>query len=430
MAEEDRTLWAQLAPPAPATGPLAGDAEAEVAIVGGGFLGLSSALHLAEAGVSVVLVEASRIGYGASGRNTGFVVPSLRSGLGRDALVAKLGPVGGRLFDLAGRSADTVFALAERHGIACDAERSGWIAAAHTPAALERLRNQAAAWEGSGKEVAILDAAALKARTGIVHYHGALFDPAGGQINPLAFARGLAAAAMAKGARIHAGSAATAFAPDGGGWTVTTERGRVKARRLLLATNALVGPLAPAMAASIIPVVAHQVATERLAPAVRDAILIGRPCLADTRRHTFAVRLSPDDRLVTGGLVAGGPGALARAARVFLGRLGRRFPALPPLRAEFVWRGTIATTPDFLPRLFQIGPGAYAAIGCNGRGVAMTTTLGRELAPLLAGAIGPEDLPLPTSQPQPIRAHWLVRHGPQLWLPWSNLRDRLETGLG
>ncbi|WP_291747127.1 FAD-binding oxidoreductase [Bauldia sp.] len=425
----DRTLWAALAPPAPPTSSLEQSVDVDVAIVGAGFMGLSTALHLAEAGVSTAVLEAERIGFGASGRNTGFVVPSLRASLGIEALREKLGVYGDRLWALVGSSAGIVFDLAARHRLDCAAERTGWVSVAHTEAAMADLRTLAGAWADAGRSVELLDAAGTKERLGIRGYHGALLDPAGGQINPLAFVRGLARVALDKGARVFTQSPARRIERTGERWTVHTDRGRVVAPRLLLATNAMGGSLAPRLATSIVPVVAYQVATQPLGATDLDAILKGRPCVADTRRHTFAVRLSEDNRLVTGGLVFGNASAIRRARSIFIPRLAQRFPSLPPLTSEFTWRGMIATTPDFLPRLYTLGPDFFAAIGCNGRGVAMTTTLGRELASFLSGARAEADLPLPVQPPEPRTAHSLVRFGPAMWLLWSNLCDRLETGM-
>jgi glycine/D-amino acid oxidase-like deaminating enzyme len=137
------------------------------------------------------------------------------------------------------------------------------------------------------------------------------------------------------------------------------------------------------------------------------------------------VRLSPDNRLVTGGLVVAGPGSLGRAVRSFARRLARFFPGLGQFEAEYVWDGVIASTTTGLPTVTTIAPGLDAAIGCNGRGVALTTALGAELARRLAGAQGgvlPEE-----DSPKDIAFHRLISLGPSLWLPWSNFRDWIET---
>ncbi|MBB5753720.1 NAD(P)/FAD-dependent oxidoreductase [Prosthecomicrobium pneumaticum] len=425
-----RTLWSALAPAAPPTPPLDGMARADVVIVGAGLLGLSAALHLAETGVDVAVLEAAEPGFGASGRNTGFVVPSLRTSLGPGDVTARLGAHGEPLTRLVGQSGTIVFGLIRRLGIACAAEQTGWMQPAHSAAMMRTLETRQRDWAARGRTVTILDAAETARRAGIAFYHGALVDPTGGQINPLAYARGLAAAAIGAGARIHAASRVAALDRADGGWLVRTARGAVRADRVLLTTNALVDALEPSMAASIIPVRVHQIATEPLAEAFADRLLVGRSPLADTRRHTFALRWSPDGRLVTGGMVMPGPGALGRAERGFLARLRRFVPGLGPVRADFVWNGVIAATLDQMPRFVDLAPGLDAAIGCNGRGVALTTALGREIAGLYAGRIAAADFPLPHGRPEKVPGHFMARHGPALWLPWSNWRDDRESAAG
>lgn len=423
-----RSLWSALAPPGAHYDPLAGDIETEVAVVGSGFLGLSTALHLAEAGRRVVLLEAEEPGFGASGRNTGFVVPSLRTGLGPADVRALVGEAGERLMRLVGASGDAVFDLVARHGIDCSAERTGWLQPAHTPAMLEILRQREADWQGLGRKVDILTAAETARKVGADHYPGALFDPTGGQLNPLAYARGLARAATAAGVTIHASTPVVGIDTGGARPLVRTARGNVVADRVLLTTNALVGDLCPEVATSIVPVRVFQIATQRLEGEAVANILPDRTPVADTRRHTLAVRWSPDNRLVTGGMVLPGSGRFERAKTVFLRRMERLYPALPPLRAEYVWTGVIAATLDSMPRFMHVRPNVDAAIGCNGRGVALTTALAERIAALYSGMIGEEEFPLPCIAPQRIGMHPLVRHGPTLWLPWSNLRDRLDTG--
>ena len=424
------SLWQTLAPPAPSMPPLGGERRCDVAVVGGGFLGLSTALHLAEAGASVVVVEAETAGFGASGRNTGFVVPALKSTLGPADVEAAIGPAHAeRLVDLVGGSGRHLFDLVRRHAIACDAEETGWMQPAHTADVARILEARVGEWHARGRtDVCLLDGRQTEARLGIAGYPAALMIPTGGQLNPLAYARGLARAAIAAGAAVHAASRVTAMAPAAGGWRLRTLGGSVRAERVLLATNALVGELAPAVRDAVIPVRVHQVATQPLGAEACAAILPGRQPASDTRRHTFAVRWSPDGRLVTGGLVIGGPGAARRAARKFVRRLAAFFPDNGPFDAAHVWSGVIAVLPSSLPAFFSLAPGLDAAIGCNGRGVALTTALGHVLAGHYAGQIAAGDLPLPFRPATRAPNRRFAAIGPSLWLPWSELRDRLETG--
>ena len=277
-------------------------------------------------------------------------------------------------------------------------------------------------------DVRLLDADETASLLGTPGYPAAILVPSGGQINPLAYARGLARAAIAAGAAIHSGSRVVSIARAAGGWSLGTGQGSLRADRVVLATNALVAALCPAVRDAVIPVRVHQIATARLGEGAGAAILPGQMPASDTRRHTFAIRWSPDGRLVTGGLVIGGPGAERRAARKFTARLSAFFPGHGPYRAEHVWSGVIAVLPTSLPALFSVAPGLDAAIGCNGRGVALTTAMGRELARHYAGQLAAADLPLPFRPPAPAPNRRLASIGPSLWLPWSELRDRLDTG--
>lgn len=428
MTEPAGSLWEALSPPLPPFAPLEGAATADLAIVGGGFLGLSAALHATEAGLDVLLLESHQPGFGASGRNTGFVVPSLKTSLGPAEVTAALGPVhADRLLRLVAGSGRGVFDLIDRLGIDCGAVRNGWLQPAHFRAAATMLGARLPRLREAGVDADWLDPAEMARRTGIPGFHGGIRVASGGQLTPLAYARGLALAASAAGARLHGDSPVTAIAPEGAGWRLATARGAVTARRVLMTTNALIGDLLPPLRAAIIPARVFQIATQVLPDETRATLLPDRAPVADTRRHTFAVRWSPDGRLVTGGLVAPIGDQRARAARVFTRRLARIIPGLPELRADYVWSGVIAGTPDFLPRMLRLAPGLEAAIGCNGRGVALTTALGRALGPYLAGRVAEADFVLPVTPPRPLPLSRLSTLGPHLWLPWSEARDAFEA---
>jgi glycine/D-amino acid oxidase-like deaminating enzyme len=423
-----KSLWSALAPAGLALPELAGDTQCDVLVIGAGLLGLSTALHLAERGVKITLVEADEVGFGASGRNTGFVVPSLRTALGPENVVSKLGPHHGeRLNTLVGNSGSTVFDLVRRLGIQCHAEQSGWLQPAHCAEMAELLALRCEEWRRRGQHLEYLSADQTRVRTGIGGYHGALFIPTGGQINPLAYARGLARACVERGVVIYEHTRVTSFARHGARWIARTRKGSVVAERVLLTTNALIGRLLPEVAASIIPARVFQISTQTFDADTRQQILPTRSPIADTRRHTFAVRWSPDGRLMTGGLVMPGPGRLERTKRIFAERLTSFVSVKTPVETPYVWTGIVAATLDSLPRFMSVAPGMDAAIGCNGRGVALTTSLGKELAMLYSTAMPAGEFVLPHEKPQPVPLRWLAELGPYVWLPWSELRDRMEA---
>jgi glycine/D-amino acid oxidase-like deaminating enzyme len=423
-----KSLWSALSPPGLELPELGDDAQCDVLVIGAGLLGLSTALHLAESGVKVTLVEADEVGFGASGRNTGFVVPSLRIALGPEDVCSKLGANHGkRLNNLVGNSGSTVFDLVRRLGIECHAEQSGWLQPAHSANMAELLSLRCKEWRQRGKPLEYLSAEQTRARTGIDEYHGALLVPSGGQINPLAYARGLARASVERGVEIYEHTRVTSFAQRGGRWIARTRKASVAAERVLLTTNALIGRLVPEVAASIIPARVFQISTQTFDERTQQQILPTRSPIADTRRHTFAVRWSPDGRLITGGLVMPGPGRLERAKRVFAERLARFVPLKTTLETPYVWTGVVAATLDSLPRFMSIAPGMDAAIGCNGRGVALTTSLGKEIATFYSRGMASTEFVLPHDRPKPVPMRWLAELGPHVWLPWSEFRDRMEA---
>ncbi|QQA41969.1 NAD(P)/FAD-dependent oxidoreductase [Pelagovum pacificum] len=423
------SLWEQIAPAGPACPPLDGDRKADLVVIGGGFLGLSTALHAAKAGLDTVLLEAQEAGFGASGRNTGFVVPSLKSALGPAEVTRLMGKEHAeRLLRLVAGSGRTVFDLIEQHGMDVPRAQNGWLQPGHSAAADKMLKGRLPALLEAGVDADYLDRDQMQTLSGIPGLHGGLRVKSGGQINPLAYARGLARAAQAAGATIHAGSAATALTEDGAGWRVTTPGGTVEARQVLLATNAMTGNLSRPMRNGIVPVTIFQVATQVLPDEVRARILPAMAPVADTRRHTFALRWSEDGRLITGGMVVPFGNRMERARRGFLSRIRQFCPDLPPLRAAASWTGTIAATIDALPRMVRFGPGLYGAIGCNGRGVALTSALGAEIAVLMTGRTTEADFALPVTDPRPLPLPQLNGLAPHLWLPWSSLLDRIEAG--
>ncbi len=397
----------------------------DLAIVGGGFTGLSTALHAAGKGLSVAVLEAEIIAWGATGRSAGFVVPNFAR-MDPDAIVAHLGPERGeRLIEFAAGSADLVFNLIERHGITCDAIQNGWIQAAHCETALEKIRSRARQWAERGRPAVMLDRQQTEALTGARFYAGGWMDRSGGVLNPVEFARGLADAAEKAGARIFEHTRVTSIDRSPKGWMLKTPSGSLRAGKVLIATNAYGGALHPTLRQTYFPLKVFQIATAPLQPHMRRRLLPGGQGFSDTRRNLFTFRFDARDRLISGGMHVVGAGADRRVPRTICRRLAKRLelPDLPPL--EYSWSGIAAVEPDFLPHLIDLGPGLMAARACNGRGIAMTAAMGKVLADWAAGTKG-DDLPLPFAPPAPILFHGLLRYAPNVLLPWSVVRDRLD----
>ncbi|MDB5665746.1 FAD-binding oxidoreductase [Cypionkella sp.] len=426
MQPEPKTLWHATAAPAALRPKATGEITADLLVIGGGFAGLSTALHAAEAGLRVVLLEAEQIASGATGRNAGFVVPNFAK-VDPEGVRATLGESkGNQLVQMAAGSADLVFDLIKRHAISCDAVRSGWIQPSHSPTALDRAKDRVRQWSAEGRPVEFLTAAAVQNLTGAQGWLGGWIDHSGGVLNPVSYARGLARAAETEGAQLHENSRVTALTATPEGWQARTETATIQAARVVVTTNAYADGLIPGLAHSFFPLKVFQIATQPLPQSIRERLLPGGQCVSDSRRNLFTFRFDAANRLITGGMHILGLGADARVPKAIRRRMAQmlKLADLPPL--DYAWSGMAAVMPSFLPRLIAPAPGLIAGIACNGRGIAMTTAMGRELA-LWAAGTPAEALAIPVGPPAPIPLHALMRHAPNALLPISQLRDRIES---
>ncbi|MBM3490399.1 MAG: FAD-binding oxidoreductase [Alphaproteobacteria bacterium] len=419
-----RSLWAATASPSPPCPPLAGEVEADVAIVGAGYTGLSAALRLAEAGARAAVLEAHEPGWGASGRNGGQVIAGLKHD--PDELLALYGAEAGRqALDCSAAAADLVFELIERHAIACDAQRQGWIQAAHRTGSLAPLRRRYQQLAALGHPVEWLEADQARALIGLPGYVGGWLDRRGGVVQPLSYARGLARAALTKSATVHAGSPATRLARQDGRWRVETPAGAVRAATVLLTSNGYTDDLWPGLRQSVIPVYSVQVATQPLGHNLARGLLPSGQAVSDTHRLLWYFRKDAAGRLVMGG----GGSAYARDLPRLAAGLRRRVQGLSPELAEvpfaFAWGGRVALTRDHLPHLSELAPGLWAGLGYNGRGVAMATMLGHVLADRALGSVRPRFV-FPATPLRRIPLHGLRGLAVSGMRAYYRLRDRLE----
>ncbi len=400
MRDDPRShgLWELSAPPAPPTQPLEGRIAVDVAIVGGGFTGLSAALHLAEGGTSVAILEGVEIGFGGSGRNVGLVNAGMW--VMPDDLPGELGDrYGSALLDLLGAAPAAVFDLVERHGIACEPERRGTLHCAMGKKGLAELQERARQWQARGAPVRLLDAEETAAKVGTRAYAGALLDARAGTIQPLAYARGLAGAAIKAGARIHTGSPVVAVIDAGTHWRLDTPHGRVEAAQVIVATNAYTSAVWPEIRTELVHLPYFNMATAPLSDNLRRSILPERQGAWDTREVLSSFRFDQAGRLVFGSV-----GALRGTGLPIHRGWGRRalarlFPQLAGVSFETEWYGEIGMTVNNLPRFHRLGRNVVSFSGYNGRGIAPGTVFGRCLAQLVAGAIGEDALPLPVTDP-------------------------------
>jgi len=401
------SLWAQTAIDAPDTTALNGSEKADVVVVGGGYTGLSAALHLAERGTDVVLVEAEEPGHGASGRNNGQVIPAYSRHNPDDAVAAFGTERGERLNDWVAGSADLVFELIRRHGIKCDAAQAGWLQPAHAESRLTGVRAKHDQWAARGADVALFDRAEAAELTGSPIYCGGWMHRRGGHIQPLGYARGLAYAAIGAGARLYSRSPAQAIDRADGRWQVKTPAGAVTAEHVILATNAYSGALWPKLRQSIVPVRSFHAASAPLGDNVVKTVLPGNRGLSDTRQALWAFRLDRDGRLVTTGAPLFTAGAVQAVGRTTVARLRTAFPQIDNPAVDYIWEGNIAMTVDRLPRFHVLAGGVAAGLGYSGRGIAMATAMGIQLADHANGT-AVEDLALPPAPVKPLPMHGLV----------------------
>ncbi|MCB9957832.1 MAG: FAD-binding oxidoreductase [Rhodospirillaceae bacterium] len=412
---------APLLDPLPA---LAADTEADVCVIGAGYTGLSTALHLAERGRRVVVLEAHRVGWGASGRNGGQIGSGQRIGqLALERLVGR--DAARRLWDLGEAAKTLVHELIDRHAIACDAA-SGVVHADHrarfvaaTRQGVDHLRNAY-----GYTQIRFLDRDEMRAIVNSADYHGGALDTGAGHLHPLRYALGLARAALAAGVSIHETTEALAVEP-GCPAVVATPGGRVRAGTVVLACNGYLRGLDAQVAARVLPINNYIVATAPLGPDGIRTVLRDNVAVADSRFVINYFRPTPDHRLLFGGGESYGY-AFPRDIKAFVRRpMLKVFPQLADTPLEYGWGGTLAITRSRLPLLCRPAKGVVSASGYSGQGVALATLAGQVVAEAIAGETGRFDAMAAAPTP-PFPGGTRLRHGLlTLAMTYYALRDRL-----
>ena len=432
------SYYAATAPQAAAFGPLVGEARCDVAVVGGGLAGLSAAIDLRQRGFDVVLLEAREIGFGASGRNGGQAIHGLACD--QDTIEQQLGlDEARRVWAMSIEALDLLRTRIAEHGIACDWQ-DGYLGVATTPRKAAELHAQAERLDRVyGYPLQRIAAADIGRWIASPRYHGGVHDPRSGHLHQLKYTRGLAAAAARAGVRLHEGTQASALVPGERPMLRTTSAqggGTLHARQVLLGGNVylhgVVPPLAPALAARVMPVGTYIACTEVLPRATADALIPDRSAVCDTNFVLDYFRTTADHRMLYGGRVSYSTVTPARLAESLRQRMVGTFPQLAGAKVEYAWGGFVDISmnraPDFgrLPAATPGGPAnVYYLQGFSGHGLALTGLAGRLVAEAMVGDSSRFDVfarlrhrPFPGGP-------WLRTPALVLGMAWYRLRDML-----
>ncbi|WP_040484866.1 NAD(P)/FAD-dependent oxidoreductase [Lutibaculum baratangense] len=421
--------WRATAKPGAAFAGLDGDRQVDALIVGGGFTGLSTARELSGRGIDCAVVEGQDIGWGASGRTGGFAVPRFK--MNYSTLAREHGDEVARgLFAQAVEAVDSVTETVEAYGIDCGFQRNGHLTPAHSRTALAGLQADVDWLRGrAGDRTARMMSREEAAEAlGTQVYHGAYLDPRGACLQPYDYTRGLAAALQARGVPVFTASPVEALRRDGGRWLAQTPGGTVRARSVVLATNAYTRPLLPGddLHRRVVPVASSIIATRPLNSHERQITL---PCglpVTDTRRLVSYFRILP-----TGQLLFGGRGDITgrrddpAVFRTLERQLALTYPHLKGIEIQERWAGMVAVTLDSFPHVGRLDDGVFYALGYGGRGVALSSLMGRRLAALVAGeTIAPG--PMGDSGFDPVPFHAWRRTGMRIMTRYYQVRDLFE----
>ncbi|WP_299666439.1 FAD-binding oxidoreductase [uncultured Psychromonas sp.] len=425
MKPKEEVHWRTTAPRGPDCSSLETNLTVDTVIVGGGLTGCRTALGLAESGMSVALLDAKEIGWGASGRSGGQCNPIWRETPAQ--LIKRFGEAQAqRLIKTTLNSADALFSDIAKYNIDCDAVQAGWVQAAHNRSARRSLEKLGAAWSAVGAKIETLEGDAVKQATGSPAYNFALRHAAGGHVQPLSLTRGYAKNAQEKGAQLFSDSPVTSIERQGKQWRVTSPSGSVTAEKVVLTTNAYSTDLWPGLKQTFLPMISIAIATEPLSKELQEVILPGKVTIADSRLAIYFSRYDRDGRLIFGCVgSADAVGMLGGHKRLREG-LHTVFPQLKNTKIERTWSGRIAVTPEMMPHLHEPAPGIIAGLGFSGRGIAMTSVMGRTITDKILGA-SDDQLAFSVSPIKKIPMHKVMAATLPFGAPAMSIRDKIST---
>lgn len=378
-----QSYYAFSANPVPLRPELQGEVETDVCIIGAGYTGLSTGLFLLEHGFKVTILEAAKVGFGASGRNGGQIVNSYSRDI--DAIERSTSAKNAQLMaDMAFEGGRIIRDRVQKYNIQCDL-KDGGVFAAFTKKQMGHLEAQKKLWERFGhKQLEILDAKRIREVAATDNYIGGMLDMSGGHIHPLNLALGEAAAIESLGGVIHEQSPATRI-ERGANPVVHTPKGRVKAKFVVVAGNAYLGNLVPELASKSMPCGTQVITTEPLPEDLARSLLPQDYCVEDCNYLLDYYRLSGDRRLIYGGGVVYGARDPANIEAIIRPKMLATFPQLKNVKIDFAWTGNFLLTLSRLPQVGRIGDNIYYSQGCSGHGVTYTHIAGKVIAETLRG---------------------------------------------
>ncbi|WP_417254506.1 NAD(P)/FAD-dependent oxidoreductase [Celeribacter sp.] len=426
FSEFKDSLWYATAPDAPDTMPLECEVKADVCVVGAGYSGLTTALELARQGVSVVVLEREEIGFGGSGRNAGhctptfthFSLPELRKHLGE--------PWAERLIRRQTRANDKVSEMISRYDIDCEWEQNGYVQGALFPSHLKTLRKNMEDYNAVGARTRMLDRDEVRDVTGSSRFYGGWFHEEAGGLNALGYARGLGRAVLEEGGRIFTGTTVTGCNREGQTWVVKSQRGSVRAEKVIYTTGAYTVAGWPKLDQTFRIMRVFVAATQPLSPASQAVVLPKRTTIQDGRGDIYVYKYNSENRIVASMFPMGARGRDPALTRKILSeRLKWLHPdLLEEPRWDFFWYGELDMQRRTVPRLYGLGPGVVAMTGLSGRGVPTGSMIGGILSDWAMG-VSEQDLDLkiePLSR-QPV----YMNVAPKIALRTYRLRDNIRA---
>ena len=378
-----QSYYAASANPAPERPALPGEVETDVCVIGAGYTGLSSALFLLEAGFKVTVLEAAKVGFGASGRNGGQIVNSYSRDI--DVIERTVGAKQAQLLgQMAFEGGKIIRERVAKYQIQCDL-KDGGVFAAITAKQMGHLEAQKKLWERYGNtQLELLDQRRIREVVACDQYQGGLLDMSGGHIHPLNLALGEAAAVESLGGTIYEQSPAIRI-ERGANPVVHTPEGKVRAKFIIVAGNAYLGNLVPELASKSMPCGTQVITTEPLSEELAKTLLPQDYCVEDCNYLLDYYRLSGDKRLIFGGGVVYGARDPANIEAIIRPKMLKAFPQLKDVKIDYAWTGNFLLTLSRLPQVGRLGDNIYYSQGCSGHGVTYTHLAGKVLAEALRG---------------------------------------------